>query len=164
MDKFYENCRSSYKLFHDFWHHLLNIYSTAQLQGNVRMHLKCVQDVSGMHARRVHASAKPRDKAATRRMWVPRPFLPDGGTSGTRVRRVWNVCKRNLGAELYCKGLSFSLKRLSHVFQKKNGCSSCKIKALDLTLKQCFLAHKMARMCASCCCNWFKFHHFSKNK
>ena len=40
-----------------------NNYSTAQLQGNVRTHLKRVQDASGTHARRVHASAKPRDKA-----------------------------------------------------------------------------------------------------
>ena len=41
-------------------------YSTAQLQGNIQTRLKRVQDASGTHARRVHASTKPRDKAATR--------------------------------------------------------------------------------------------------
>ena len=40
--------------------------STAQLQGNIRARLKRVQDVSGTHAKRIHASEKPRDKAATR--------------------------------------------------------------------------------------------------
>jgi len=44
------------------------IYSTAQLQGNAQTRLKCVRDASGTHARCVHASAKPCDKAATRRM------------------------------------------------------------------------------------------------
>ena len=82
---------------------LLITYSTAQLQGNVQTRLKRVQDVSGTHTRRVHASANPRDKAATRRMWVPRPFSPDGSVSGTHVRRVWNMCECYLGAELYCK-------------------------------------------------------------
>jgi len=43
-----------------------NNYSTAQLQGNVRTCLKRVQDASGMQARCVRASAKPRDKAARR--------------------------------------------------------------------------------------------------
>ena len=50
-------------------------YSTAQLQGNVRTRLKRVQDASGTHVRRVHASAKPCNKAATRRTRVPRPFF-----------------------------------------------------------------------------------------
>ena len=43
------------------------IYSAAQLQGNVQTHLKRVRDASGTHARRIHASARPRNKAATRR-------------------------------------------------------------------------------------------------
>jgi len=51
------------------------LYSTAQLQGNVRTRLKRVQDASGTHVRRVHASEKPCNKAATRRTRVPRPFF-----------------------------------------------------------------------------------------
>ena len=68
---------------------LPEIYSTAQLQGNIRMRLKCMQDASGTHTRRVRASAKPRDKAAARHTRVPRPFFARRG-------RIRNACETGL--------------------------------------------------------------------
>ena len=44
------------------------MYSTAQLKGNIRTHLKRGQDASQRCLGRVLASKKPRDKAAARRM------------------------------------------------------------------------------------------------
>ena len=76
-------------------------YSTAQLQGNVRTRLKRVQDASGTHVRRVHASAKPCNKAATRRTRVPRPFF---ARRWARPERVWNASetRANVTLELSC--------------------------------------------------------------
>ena len=76
-------------------------YSTAQLQGNVRTRLKRVQDASGTHVRRVHASAKPCNKAATRRTRVPRPFF---ARRWARPERVWNASETcaNVTLELSC--------------------------------------------------------------
>jgi len=71
-------------------------YGTAQLQGNIWMCLKLMQDasgtwqdVSGMCTRCIRASAKPHDKAAARRMWVPCPFFARRGC-------VRNACKTRL--------------------------------------------------------------------
>jgi len=73
------------------------MYSTAQLKGNVRTRLKRMQDASGTHARCVRASAKPRDKAAARRTWVPCQM-------GARPERVWDASEMcvNITLELSC--------------------------------------------------------------
>jgi len=53
--------------------------------------LKWVQDTSRTCTRCICPSAKPCDKAAVRRTWVPRPFLPDRD-----VGCVWNACRTRL--------------------------------------------------------------------
>ena len=91
------------------YHNCVCTYGTAQLQGNIQMHLKRVQDTSGMHewdasgmcTRRIRTSAKPHDKAAVRRTWVPHPFFARQGYIQNAyracVRHVWNMCRMCLG-------------------------------------------------------------------
>ena len=88
-------------------------YGTAQLQGNVRMHLQdasetradtrlgCEQDAYGMLTGHIPASAKPhgatsffaRHKMHLELMW---------GTSKMLAGRVQDACEHYYGAELYC--------------------------------------------------------------
>jgi len=93
------------------------------------MCLKRVQDASGTPARCICASTKPCDKAAARHTWVSRPFLPDGGASGTRVRCIWNVCECYLGAELYCSNVMIDKHECTAqlYFSGINDCTLCTI-------------------------------------
>jgi len=61
--------------------------TTVQLSSKVTS--ERIWNACGTHARRVHARAKPRDKAATRCTWVPHPFF-------TRRGRVRNACQTRL--------------------------------------------------------------------
>jgi len=46
------------------------------VQLSSKVTFKHVQDMSGMHVKRVHASTKPRDKAVAK-LYLPHPFLSD---------------------------------------------------------------------------------------
>ena len=61
-----------------------------------------MQDASGMRTRHVHASAKPRDKAAADVRECHTLFYQMQDVSEMRAGCIWDVCECHLGAELYC--------------------------------------------------------------
>ena len=96
--------------------HPHSFYGTSQLQGDVYICLKHVQDVSGTRTRCIRASAKPRDKAAVR-TYVS-ATTDTGRTHTEHVQDASGTCRGccecYLGAELCRSTLKSNLKCLRH--------------------------------------------------